>query len=69
MKKVLTLILTFTVLAVSAQEKAKSQKVKKPKTVKTASGLEYTITEKGNGKKLQEISKSAGRADSKFKCT
>lgn len=51
MKKVLTLILTFTVLAVSAQEKAKSQKVKKPKTVKTASGLEYTITEKGNGKK------------------
>src|ERR1035437_465815 len=53
MKKVLTLILTLTVLAVNAQEKAKSQKVKKPKTVKTASGLEYTITEKGNGKKPQ----------------
>lgn len=53
MKKVLILILAFTVLAVNAQEKAKSQKVKKPKTVKTASGLEYTITEKGSGKKPQ----------------
>jgi len=28
-----------------------SKKVKSPKTIKTASGLEYTITEKGNGKK------------------
>lgn len=36
-----------------AQEKVKSVKVKNPKTVKTASGLEYTIKEKGNGKKAQ----------------
>lgn len=53
MKKVLTFILAFSVLVVNAQEKAKSQKVKKPKTVKTSSGLEYTITEKGSGKKPQ----------------
>lgn len=32
-------------------KKAKSVKVKKPQTVKTASGLEYTITEKGDGVK------------------
>ena len=53
MKKVVTFILAFSVLAVNAQEKAKSQKVKKPKTMKTTSGLEYTITEKGSGKKPQ----------------
>jgi peptidylprolyl isomerase len=53
MKKILTLILSVAVLSVNAQQKPKSQKVKKPKTVKTASGLEYTITEKGNGKKAQ----------------
>lgn len=53
MKKLITLILTISVIAVNAQEKVKSQKVKNPKTVKTASGLEYTITEKGNGKKPQ----------------
>lgn len=51
MKKVFTLILTLVVLHVSAQEKVTSQKVKKPKTLKTASGLEYTITFQGNGKK------------------
>jgi FKBP-type peptidyl-prolyl cis-trans isomerase len=53
MKKLITLILAVTALNLSAQDKAKSQKVKNPKTVKTASGLEYTITEKGNGKKPQ----------------
>jgi peptidylprolyl isomerase len=53
MKKSLTLIFALLTLCVSAQEKIKSVKVKKPKTVKTASGLEYTITEKGNGKKPQ----------------
>ena len=53
MKKIITIILAITTIAVSAQEKPKSQKVKKPKTVKTASGLEYTITEKGNGKTPQ----------------
>ncbi len=61
MKKVLILFLALTALNVNAQDKsktkeeakAKSVKVKKPKTVKTASGLEYTITEKGDGKKPQ----------------
>lgn len=42
------LLMTFSL---SAQQKAKSTPVKNPKTVKTASGLEYTITSKGNGKK------------------
>ncbi len=46
-------MLAVLALNVSAQEKIKSVKVKKPKTMKTASGLEYTITEKGNGKKPQ----------------
>jgi peptidylprolyl isomerase len=56
MKKIITLILAIATLTVSAQDKSKtkkevpkSQKVKNPKTVKTASGLEYTITEKGTG--------------------
>jgi peptidylprolyl isomerase len=53
MKKIATILLAFATIMVSAQEKPKSQKVKKPKTVKTASGLEYTITEKGSGKKPQ----------------
>ncbi|MGQ0829096.1 MAG: FKBP-type peptidyl-prolyl cis-trans isomerase [Bacteroidota bacterium] len=53
MKRTLIIILSILTLNVSAQEKAKSEKVKKPKTMKTASGLEYTITEKGNGKKPQ----------------
>ncbi len=51
MKKITTLLLASLTIALSAQEKVKSVKVKKPKMVKTASGLEYTITEKGNGKK------------------
>ena len=46
-------MLAVLALNVSAQEKSKSIKVKKPKTMKTASGLEYTITSKGNGKKPQ----------------
>ena len=60
MKKIVTILLAFSTIAISAQEKTKtaqekpkSVKVKKPKTVKTASGLEYTITEKGSGKKPQ----------------
>ena len=54
MKKIATILLAFATLAVSAQEKVKpSVIVKKPKTVKTASGLEYTITSKGSGKKPQ----------------
>jgi peptidylprolyl isomerase len=53
MKKLITVALSILVISINAQEKAKSQKVKNPKTVKTASGLEYTIKEKGNGKKAQ----------------
>lgn len=53
MKKLATILLAVLALNVSAQEKVKSVKVKKPKTMKTASGLEYTITSKGNGKKPQ----------------
>jgi len=53
MKKLIIVLLSFSTLAISAQEKVKTQKVKNPKTMKTASGLEYTITEKGNGKKPQ----------------
>ncbi|HEX8515588.1 MAG TPA: FKBP-type peptidyl-prolyl cis-trans isomerase [Bacteroidia bacterium] len=53
MKRTLTVLLVMLTLGAAAQDKAKSVKVKKPKTVKTASGLEYTITEKGSGKKAQ----------------
>ena len=64
MKKIITVL--FTVLTVHgySQDKTKSKDktgstpatieskiVKNPKTVKTTSGLEYTITSKGNGKK------------------
>jgi len=51
MKKVAIIILAFMATNMNAQEKAKSQKINNPKTFKTASGLEYTITEKGSGKK------------------
>lgn len=47
-------LLTSVVLiafSIAAQEKVTSKKVKKPKTITTASGLQYTITEKGDGKK------------------
>ncbi len=60
MKKIATLLFAVISLSLSAQEKVKNDKptvktvkVKKPKTMKTASGLEYTITEKGNGKMPQ----------------
>lgn len=51
MKKIAIIILTLTAASVDAQVKATSQKINNPKTIKTASGLEYTITEKGNGNK------------------
>ena len=66
MKKILTILLTIATIAVNAQDKkkdkgkdkeefkVKSEKVKHPQTVKTASGLEYTITEKGSGIKPQK---------------
>jgi len=54
MKKILILILAFAPVALNAQKKKeKSKNSKQPITMKTASGLEYTITEKGNGKKPQ----------------
>ncbi|MBA3970969.1 MAG: FKBP-type peptidyl-prolyl cis-trans isomerase, partial [Bacteroidetes bacterium] len=53
MKKMIAIALTLAVMSVNAQEKTKAQIVKKPKTVKTTSGLEYTITTKGKGKKAQ----------------
>jgi len=53
MKKIIALIFIFSAACIFAQEKVESKKVKKPKTVKTASGLEYKITSKGNGKKPQ----------------
>lgn len=58
MKKIVTILLALSTITLSAQDKSKTTpaakpgvKVKKPKTVKTASGLEYTITTKGSGKK------------------
>ncbi|MCW3101998.1 MAG: Peptidylprolyl isomerase [Bacteroidetes bacterium] len=53
MKRIVTALLVILAFGANAQEKIKSVPVKKPKTVKTASGLEYTITSKGNGKKAQ----------------
>lgn len=53
MKKVITIFLAMLTIGVFAQEKQKTKKVKNPKTIKTTSGLEYTITEKGSGKKPQ----------------
>jgi len=52
MQKLITLIAALVITGTAmAQTKIVSKPVKKPKTVKTASGLEYTITVKGNGKK------------------
>jgi peptidylprolyl isomerase len=53
MKAFTTMILALATITVNAQVKPKTEKVKNPKTIKTASGLEYTITEKGNGKQAQ----------------
>lgn len=53
MKKIVTVLLVLATFSAQAQDKTKTTKVKNPKTVKTASGLEYTITEKGNGKKAR----------------
>lgn len=51
MKKTAFILLALTTAVAYAQEKATSQKIMNPQTKKTASGLEYTIYEKGNGKK------------------
>ncbi len=54
MKRVFFIFSIIALMSLSfmvAQEKSTSKKVKKPKTITTASGLQYTITEKGNGKK------------------
>jgi peptidylprolyl isomerase len=47
------MIFALAAITVSAQVKPKTQVVKNPKTIKTASGLEYTITVKGDGKQPQ----------------
>ncbi len=56
MKKVTLIILALSTISMvaNAQEKGKISKTKTPaKTMKTASGLEYTIKEKGTGKHPQ----------------
>lgn len=51
--KTLTLLCAmFFAIGLNSQT-ASSKPVKKPKTMKTASGLEYTITSKGNGKQAK----------------
>ena len=52
MKQIVLIALTLFPLVISAQKK-KNKEDKHPVTMKTSSGLEYTITEKGNGKKPQ----------------
>ncbi len=54
MKKTAIIILALTTANVNAQQNtmsSTSQKITNPQTIKTASGLEYTIKEKGSGKK------------------
>lgn len=53
MKYFFSAMLFIFSVASFAQEKVQSKPVKKPKTIKTTSGLEYTITSKGEGKKPQ----------------
>lgn len=53
MKKLVAIVLAVLAINMNAQEKVTSKKIKKPITMKTASGLEYTIKEKGTGKKPQ----------------
>ena len=50
MKKLIVIVLALTSLTVNAQQKGKPTKISNPKTMKTPSGLEYTIKEKGHGK-------------------
>ncbi len=80
MKKVIIALLAFATLQASAQDKSKekpkektkeeapiqSVKVQNPKTITTASGLIYTITEKGNGKKAQKGDKISVHYTGKF---
>ena len=53
MKKIAIIIFALSVINANAQQKGKNKKNDIPETIKTASGLEYTITKKGNGKKPQ----------------
>ncbi len=53
MKKAVVFILLTITVAANAQNKSKTRIIKHPQTMKTASGLEYTIKEKGTGKKPQ----------------
>jgi peptidylprolyl isomerase len=53
MKKSFIFILSIASMTVFAQDKSKNKNAKTPETIKTASGLEYTITHKGDGKKPQ----------------
>ena len=79
MKKIITILFVSLVLQGYSQDKAKtkgkktkepskieSKKVKDPKTIKTPSGLEYTITEKGNGKKPNKGDKISVHYTGKF---
>lgn len=50
LNKIISTVLALIALNVNAQN-GKNTQAKTPMTAKTASGLEYTITEKGNGKK------------------
>jgi len=52
MKKLVLMIMSISLFSASwAQDSKAPVKVKKPKTMTTKSGLQYTITQKGNGKK------------------
>src|ERR1043165_9299867 len=53
MRTITTMILALAAVTATAQVKPESVPVKKPKTIKTKSGLEYTITSKGNGIQAQ----------------
>lgn len=50
MKKLIVAFLAFTVVLANDEQKAFAQSKNSPQTMKTASGLEITIKEKGNGK-------------------
>ena len=44
------ILFSLITFSMNAQNTKTSQKINNPKTIKTASGLEYTVKEKGNGK-------------------